>query len=836
MYKTYIHPSGPREATMAFVGEQPGINEIRAHPPKLFLGPTGKGLDECLLMTKISRREIYLTNVIKDLDAPLKEYINIGKYGKFTISENGYAYINELKNELSALPNLNVVVAFGNVALLALTNRIGITKWRGSVLDSTIIPGLKVVPTFHPATFIPPKFTFLNKPLICEDLLLADKESKFKEIIRTPRNIRIKLSFDESVSVLNYCLNVGKLGTVIPLDIEVINGELDCISFSWSPTEAISIPFKYNKGDYFNIEQELYLMRKIAEIIEAEDISKIGANFIFDLQFLFHKYGICPRGPIHCTQIAQKISFPDFPASLAFVTNMHTDVPYYKQEGKQWMKSQTGAWDTWWNYNGMDSIIPSEAHPKQIEILKKQGNIETYDYQRKLIKPLIYMSERGIKIDVAGMVEYKESQQTLLDDLVAQLIEGVGHDINYNSPQQLGNYFYKECKIKPYVNNKTGKQSTDVDALKRICRLNIKGSAVARIMLDLRSLGKRLSTYLNIGKIDRDSRYRSSFKPVGADTGRISSGETIFGTGGNQQNWPHDLLRFFLFDEGFVGYSFDLSQIENRIVAYVGGVIPQIEAFEKGIDLHSLTASIVLGKPYDQISSEDGSSDLGDGRQSERYWGKKSNHAINYDTGYKTFALKNEMSERDAKGIMSAIHQGYPQIRDGYHQLIQNMLKRDRTVTNLYGRTRLFLGPIYPSYPASPISACTDTYRAAYAHFSQSTCADKIIREGMEFIYYDQQQFKPIDLLSQVHDSIVFQIPKSLPFPEHAKMLLAIKRSLETSLDWRGTEIKTPADLAIGFNMDKNSMVEYKSKDIPNTIQGLSDLLSTTYSKLMSKE
>ena len=46
--------------------------------------------------------------------------------------------------------NLNVIVAFGNIPLIALTNRVGITKWRGSVLESTLVPGLKVLPTYHP--------------------------------------------------------------------------------------------------------------------------------------------------------------------------------------------------------------------------------------------------------------------------------------------------------------------------------------------------------------------------------------------------------------------------------------------------------------------------------------------------------------------------------------------------------------------------------------------------------------------------------------------------------------------------------------------------------------
>jgi len=831
MRRTYVPPYGDINAKLGGVGEQPGFEEVRARPPKPFVGPAGRGLDECLIMTKIPRSSIYLTNVIKDLDAPLKHYIDIDTRGKWTIHPEGYEYINDLGRELKLL-NLNCIVAFGNIALLALCNRVGVTKWRGSILESTLVPGLKVIPTFHPATFIPPKFNFLNKPLICEDLMRAKHESGFKEIIRTARNVTTNPNFDESREVLQHCLSVGRSGQVIGIDIEVINGEVDCIGLAWSATESCCIPFRHSKGDYFNPDQELAIMRLVAEIIQDEQIAKIGASFIFDTQFLFHKYGIVPRGTIHCTQIAQKIAYPDFPAGLDAVTTMHTDIPYYKQDGKQWMKMGIGTWEQWWNYNGIDALVPVEAHPKQMEVLRRQGNLETYERQSKLIKPLLYMGERGIRIDVQGMMEYEEEQHKILDQLALELNEEVGYEINYNSPKQLMEYFYKTLGYKPYKKKNTQGQfneSIDVDALKRLARQDVKA---ARIMLDIRGLAKRISTYLNIGKVDKDGRYRSSYKPVGAETGRLSSGETIFGTGGNQQNWPHDLLRFFLFDEGYIGYSFDLSQIENRIVAYVGGVIPQIEAFEQGIDLHTLTASIIFGKPYNQISKVDGSSTLGDGRQSERYWGKKGNHATNYDVGYKKFALVNEMTESDAKHILESIHQGYPQIRGGYHILIQNMLKTSRTVTNLFGRTRLFLGPIFPSYPNVPATACNDTYRQAYAHFAQSTCADKINEQGLEYIYYNQELFKPIELLAQIHDSIVFQVPLSTPWHKQAEMLLMIKQSLETPLHWHQQEIKTPVDLAIGLNMCKENMIEFKSKDISSDIDELSNILKETYDKL----
>ncbi len=837
MRHTYVPPYGEPTAKLAGCGEQPGYHEVRARPPRPFVGPAGQGLDECLLMTKIPRRELWLTNVIKDLDHPLAYYIDLDTRGKWTISSEGYEYIKELGDELRSL-NLSCVVAFGNIALLALCNRVGITKWRGSVIESTLVPNLKVIPTFHPATFIPPKFNFLNKPLICEDLSRAKHESQFKEIHRLSRTVHTRCDFNQTINILRHCYRVGRLGQIIGVDIEVINGEVDCIGVSWSPTESICIPFRYSQGDFYSVEQELAIIKAVAYIIQDEDIQKAGASFIFDTQFLLHKYGIQPRGSLHCTQIAQKISYPDFPAGLDAVTTTYTDIPYYKQDGKQWMKMGLGTWEEWWNYNGMDAMVPVESIPKQIEVLRKQHNVETYERQRKLIKPLIYMSERGIRIDVQGMIAYEEEQTKLLDDLDVQLKSEVGRDINYNSPKQLMEYFYKELGLKPYKKKGTQgsyHESIDVDALKRIVRQGGKASVAARIMLDIRSLSKRISTYLNIGKVDKDGRYRSSYKPVGAETGRLSSGETIFGTGGNQQNWPHDLLRFFLFDEGYIGYSFDLSQIENRIVAYTGGVLAQIDAFEQGIDLHKLTASIIFHKPYDKISSVDGSSTLGDGRQSERYWGKKGNHGIDYDESYKKFALVNEISETEAKQTLEEIHQGYPQIRGGYHVMIQNMLKENRTVTNLFGRTRLFLGPVFVSYPNTPQTACNETFRQAYAHFPQSTTADKINEQGIEHIYYNQQWYDPVELLAQLHDSIVFQIPLSVPWIEHAKILLRTKESLEIPLIWHEREIPTPVDLSMGFSMCKEEMKEMKSKEIPSNPEKLAEKLQDNYFKLRNK-
>lgn len=152
------------------------------------------------------------------------------------------------------------------------------------------------------------------------------------------------------------------------------------------------------------------------------------------------------------------------------------------------------------------------------------------------------------------------------------------------------------------------------------------------------------------------------------------------------------------------------------------------------------------------------------------------------------------------------------------------------------GRKRLFLGPIIPSYPNVPKGACHATYREGYAHLAQSTTADKINEHGIEYIYYNQDLFAPIELLTQVHDSIVFQIPLTVSWVEQARMLLLIKTSLEQPLHWHDIEIKTPADLAIGLNMNKHEMIELKSKQIPSNENILADKLKETYETLNKRE
>lgn len=466
-----------------------------------------------------------------------------------------------------------------------------------------------------------------------------------------------------------------------------------------------------------------------------------------------------------------------------------------------------------WRYNATDSIICAEVLPKQKAKIIEQNNEVPYYAKCKLIEPIIYMQERGIKANVEGITKRSEELEGEIDSLQEELNSIAGQELNANSPKQLKEYFYDKLKFNPYKSG--GQVTTDVNAMKRIKR---QGNKEAGLVLEIRRRRKLKGTYLPLHKIDPDGRFRCSFNPVGTRYSRLSSSENIFGTGMNMQNWPHELHKYLLFDEGYIGYRIDLSQGENRIVAFEGNITPMMDCFDRGEDVHSLTAGLILGKSPVEISKDPRSCDLGDGTHSEREWGKKANHSLNYDYGYKSFAMLYEMTEKQALFVVNSYHRAYPGVRGNYHANIKKALRKHRSLTNLMGRTTLFMD-----------KWGDQLWKDAYACIPQGTIGDIMDQRAMNYIYFDPE-FEPVELLLQVHDDISFQIPKSLPLREHAHLLLKIYDRIEQPLktSW-GREFTIPADLVIcKETFSKEDGREIKSHKVPRDPALLEKLIYET--------
>lgn len=287
------------------------------------------------------------------------------------------------------------------------------------------------------------------------------------------------------------------------------------------------------------------------------------------------------------------------------------------------------------------------------------------------------------------------------------------------------------------------------------------------------------------------------------------------------QNLPPGMKRFLLPDPNYILYNIDLSQAENRVVAYIAPEPTMIEAFESGADIHKLTASLIFNKPVDQISDEDGSCSIGGGVYSERFWGKKANHGLNYDLGYKTFSYYYEIPENEGKYIVDMYHKSYPGIRQ-MHLWIQRMLQTNRTLVNLFGRKRTYLG-----------RWDDELFKEAYSFIPQSTVADKINRHGIMHIWDHPGIYGPAEILNQVHDSIVLQIPVTVSWQGHAKILLDLVQSLEQPLTWKSLQFSIPADVSIGLNLKNMEKVDLKNEDPANVLrEAYRKLLDTREEKL----
>ena len=138
--------------------------------------------------------------------------------------------------------------------------------------------------------------------------------------------------------------------------------------------------------------------------------------------------------------------------------------------------------------------------------------------------------------------------------------------------------------------------NTKDDTLTPLCGLSDdqKTDCLSKASHILKTINNLLSN------TDQGGRIHPHYKQIGAPTGRFSCSEP------NLQGIPKGILRScFITAPGHKLIIADYSQIELRIVAEITGDEKMIQAYRDGDDLHKLTASILMGKPIDQVTKEE---------------------------------------------------------------------------------------------------------------------------------------------------------------------------------------------------------------------------------------
>ena len=373
----------------------------------------------------------------------------------------------------------------------------------------------------------------------------------------------------------------------------------------------------------------------------------------------------------------------------------------------------------------------------------EQGLTSVYeDIDAPLVPVLARMEQAGVKIDLAALEVMSGKLQREAAIKARDIYERCGVEFNINSPKQLGDVLFNKLALPMPVKYGKGKKiSTAVDVMEGLA----EDHEVPRMVLEYRQLTKLKSTYVDALPAlirSHSGRVHTTFGQTGTATGRLSSANP------NLQNIPirtelgREIRAAFIAEPGHVLLAADYSQIELRLLAHFSKDKLLVEAFRRGDDIHTLTASQVFGVPPLMITADD------------RRKAKAVNFGIVY--GLSAFGLSQQLGieSSEARKFIDAYFEKYAGVRAFIDSTLEQT-RRDQKVKTLFGRIR----PI-PDINSKNATQRGFAERTAVNTPLQGTAAD-LIKIAMIRIDAEirQRQLKSRMTL-QVHDELVFEVPE----------------------------------------------------------------------------
>ncbi len=391
-------------------------------------------------------------------------------------------------------------------------------------------------------------------------------------------------------------------------------------------------------------------------------------------------------------------------------------------------------------HNG--AVIEALSLKLAAAVSEKNQDKLLYDIELPLAKVLASMEKEGFLVDKEGIESYNDKISARLEDCLQNVYNMAGFEFNLNSPKQLSEVLFDEDKLNlPHKKKTKSGYSTNAEVLES---LRDKHPIINEI-LEYRALAKLKSTYCEglLKVIDNDGRIHSTLNQTETRTGRISSAEP------NLQNIPvrteqgRELRKFFVAKDGYCLVDADYSQIELRVLAALADDKNMIDAFLKGVDIHSVTASQVMGIPLENVTS------------SERRKAKAVNFGIVYGIGAFSLSQDIGVSVQEADRYIK----GYLANYSGVAAFMENAKKsaKERGYAETYFGRRRYL----PELNESNAIRRAFGERVAMNMPIQGTAAD-IIKLAMIKVYERlKAEFPSAKLIMQVHDELIIEAPES---------------------------------------------------------------------------
>ena len=525
--------------------------------------------------------------------------------------------------------------------------------------------------------------------------------------------------------------------------LDPFQADLVGLSFSVEPGKAWYVPVGHKEGSQLPLEHVLAAVRPL---MESPDLGKCAHNANYDVSVLAN-HGVHCRNVDFDTMIAAHLLTKGALGLKNLALNVLGEemTPITKLIG-------TGRKQITFDQVDIESAVPYAAADAdmtgrlrdilsgQLDDLGLRPLLE--ELEMPLVPVLVNMQSHGIKVDAGALHEMSRDLNQQMQQVEQALYDSIGHTVNINSPQQLSDLLFKELGLPRTKRTKTG-YSTDANSLDGLKGLH----PVVDNILEYRQISKLKSTYVDAlpEMINpRTGRIHTSYNQTGSATGRMSSSDP------NLQNIPirtelgRQVRKAFVAQDSpdWLLFSADYSQIELRVLAHLSQDPGLLEAFRRGEDIHSSTASLMFGVPINEVTSDN------------RRIAKVLNFGVIYGLSPHGIAQQTEFSREEGARFIEDYFSKYPRIQE-YLENVKAKTRETQYVETVMVRRRYL-----PDINAANFNVRGAAERMAINMPIQGTAAD-IMKLAMIRVHRRLEEEKlQAKMLLQVHDELVFEVPQ----------------------------------------------------------------------------
>ena len=577
------------------------------------------------------------------------------------------------------------------------------------------------------------------------------------EILSGKKVISFKLlaDFQNAVNFKIYGIALGFRD-----DISYDKNKLVTLSDSMH-AQTFYIPILHNLSKQLDLK---FVLAKLKPILENNDIKKLTHDVKIE-ECMLNFFDIDFSGVVFDTMLASYIkdSNANSDFDIQCMEQINHILPTIVSNTKKSSLADNDV-DTMKNYSGDVMASLFELTLYWVKLLEDKEYEILTDIEIPLAYVLAQMESNGVSIDKKYLDELTNEFNTKTSAIASRIFELAGEEFNINSPKQVGNILFDKMQLKSKKKRGKAKNSTSAEVLTALA----DEYEIAKLILDYRKYAKLKSTYTEalpalVSPID--GRIHTSYNQTVTTTGRLSSSNP------NLQNIPirteegNKIRQAFVPSDraNYLIMSADYSQIELRLLAHVSEDEHLIEAFNSGIDVHTLTASKVFEVPIEEVTKE------------MRYKAKAVNFGIVYGQSKYGLAKALKITPAEAENFINKYFETYPKINE-YMSMMVELVEKQGYVETIFGRRRYLDNEI--NSPNAMIREFAK--RAAINHPMQGSASDLIKLAMIDFSKRLKDNNLKSKLIIQVHDELVIETAKDEL--EQVKSLVLESMELEQPL------------------------------------------------------